>query len=128
MESQGHTIAIVDDGPSERAALSRMLSMRGYRVEPFSSAADFFRAAPASEASCLIIDIRRGDASGLELVRQLTADGFKFPVIFIGNSDDDLNQMRSHEVSCAAYLQKPYSENRLIDAIAMAIGSKTKRG
>jgi FixJ family two-component response regulator len=127
VESQGHTIAIVDDGPSERASLSRMLSLRGYRVEPFSSAADFFRAAPASEASCVIVDIRRGNTSGLELARHLAADGFKFPVIFIGNSDDDLIQMRCHEVSCVAYLQKPYSENRLIDAIATAIGSKTKR-
>lgn len=128
METQGHTIAIVDDGQSARESLSRMLSMRGYRVEPFRSAGDFFRAAPASAASCLIVDIRRSDMSGLDLARHLAADGFRLPVIFISSLQDDLIRRQCHELNCVAYLQDPFPEDRLIDAVATAVGSKTKRG
>lgn len=128
METQQHTVALVDDDPAVRTALSRLLSARGYRVEPFASAAEFFRAAPSTKAACLIIDIRLGETSGLDLARHLAADGFELPVIFLSSCDDDVVRMRCHELNCAAYLQKPCPEARLIEAIALAIGSNTKRG
>ena len=128
MAAQEHTIAIVNDSQTAREALSRLLSTRGYRVEPFPSAADFYRSAPTSKASCLIVDIRRGNMAGVDLARHLAADGFEFPVIFIGNSEDDLIRLRRRELNCVAYLQKPYPEDRLIEAIAKAIGSNTKHG
>jgi FixJ family two-component response regulator len=128
VKTQEHTVALVDDDPNFRKALSRLLSERGYRVEPFASAAEFFRVAPSTKAACLIVDIRLGETSGLELARHLAADGFELPVIFLSSCEDDVVRMRCHELNCAAYLQKPCPEARLIEAIAAAIGSKAKRG
>lgn len=128
METQEHTVAIVDDDPGLRKALARLLSVRGYRVEPYASAAEFFRVAPSSKASCVLVDIRMGETSGLDLARHLAADGFEFPIIFLSSCEDDVVRLRCHELNCAAYLQKPCPEARLIEAIAKAIGSTPKRG
>lgn len=126
METQEHTVAFVDDDPNVRKALSSLLSLRGYRPEPFASAAEFFRVAPSTKAACLILDLRHGETSGLDLARHLAADGFELPVIFLSSSEDDAVRMRCHELDCAAYLQKPCPESRLIEAIAGAIGSNPK--
>ena len=128
METQEHTVAFVDDDPNVRKSLSSLLSARGYRVESFASAAEFFRVAPSTKAACLILDIRDGETSGIDLARHLAADGFELPVIFLSSSEDGVVRMHCHELNCAAYLQKPCPEGLLIEAIAVAIGSNSKNG
>jgi len=129
VKTQEYSIALVDDDPNVRKALSHLLTVRGYRVEPFASAAEFFRVAPSTKASCLILDLRHDETSGLDLARHLAADGFELPVIFLSSCEDDEVRMRCHELlNCTAYLQKPCPEALLIEAIASAIGSNTKRG
>ena len=128
METQEHTVAVVDDDPNVRRALSRLLSAHGYRVKPFASAAEFFRVAPSTKAACLILNLRHDETSGLDLAHHLAADGIKFPVIFLSACEDEAVRMRCHELNCAAYLQKPCPEARLIEAIAGAIGLNSKRG
>jgi FixJ family two-component response regulator len=116
-----HTIALVDDDPAVRKALARLLSVLGYRLELFASAAEFLSAAATSEAVCLLIDTHLGDTLGLDLADQLSAAGFKFPTIFMSGSDDDTVREQCMDLGCVAYLQKPFPGGRLTDAIAAAL-------
>lgn len=122
MAHRDHTIAVVDDDPGVRKALERLLSVLGYRVELFASAAEFLRSAATSSAECLIVDIRLGDECGLDLARRLFEASFRVPVVFITGSLDHTIRMRCMELGCVAFLQKPIAEARLMDAIAMALG------
>ena len=120
-------IAVVDDDAGVRCALGKLLSAYGYRAELFASADDFLNAAATTEATCLVIDIQLGDISGVELGHQLSAAGFKFPVIFMTGSDDEMNRVKAMNCGCVAYLHKPFDACRLFAAIEAATGSNTKR-
>lgn len=122
MTTREHTIAVIDDDPSVRKALRRLLSVFGYRVELFASAAEFLDAAPTSKAMCLLLDIKLGAMSGLDLARRLAADGFDFPIVFMTGSANNVVRMQCLDFGCVAFLQKPILEARLMDALAKATG------
>jgi FixJ family two-component response regulator len=122
MATRRTVIAVVDDDSGLRNSLRRLLSAFGYRAENFASAAEFLNAAPASKAACILVDIEIGDASGLELVRQLSVAGFRFPVIFMSGSDNEMFRRRAMDLGCE-YLLKPFASDRLIEAIEKAIDS-----
>ena len=116
-------IAVIDDDPGVRSALGRLLSAIGYPTETFGSAGEFLRAAPASNAACIVVDVGLGNSSGLELVRQLSVSGLRFPVIFISSAEDETIQRQAAELGCIAFLRKPFPADRLVEAVKKATGS-----
>jgi FixJ family two-component response regulator len=127
MTSEQITIGIVDDDPVLRTALAHLLSARGYQVEVFASAEAFLNAAPTSKAQCLLSDIELGDISGLELGRQLVANGFDFPIVFMTGSEDHRIRRQAIEFGCVAYLLKPFLSDQLLEAIRLAVGGDVTR-
>jgi len=121
--ARGAVIAIVDDDPGVRKSLARLLSTVGYRVELFASAEEFQSAAPTTKATCLVVDFNLGDVSGLELVRWLSKAGFDLPIIFITGSSDDTVRRQCIEFGCVAFLEKPFLQGRLVEALTNASGS-----
>ena len=115
-------IAVVDDDPGIRAALETLLSAYGYDVEAFDSAETFLARASTCRAFCLIVDIHLGDITGVELARQLAADGFKFPIIFMTGHRDPCIERQAFAVGGLAFLYKPFPATTLIDAIKKAAG------
>jgi FixJ family two-component response regulator len=115
-------IAVIDDDLGILESLELMLLSCGHHAELFASADDFLNAAPTLQAACL--DLQLGNVSGMELVRALCAQGFTLPVFFITGSHDELHRRQAMKLGCAAFLLKPFSEERLNEAVAKAIGSK----
>src|SRR4030095_13323690 len=60
-------VSIVDDDPSVRRALQRLIEAAGYAVETFASGEDFLDATPWDRSACLIIDIHMVGMTGLQL-------------------------------------------------------------
>jgi len=50
--------------------------------------------------------------------------GFKLPIIFITESQDELHRQRAMDFGCTAFLLKPFSADRLSEAIRTALGLK----
>ena len=75
-----------------------------------------------SEAACLVVDVHLGDLTGIELGRHLASLGYTFPMIFVTGADDQSLQKQAMEFGCIAYLRKPIVSDRLLDAIAEAVG------
>jgi FixJ family two-component response regulator len=110
-------IAIVDDNAGVRTALERLIRAHGYGTEAFASGNEFLSAAPTSKAACFVVDIGLGNASGLEMVRQLFLAGPRFPVVFMTGIEDASIKKRAMTLGCVAYLRKPFSPVQLIEAI-----------
>jgi FixJ family two-component response regulator len=117
------TVAIIDDDPGMRSSTASLLSAFGYGIETFGSGEEFLNAAATSAAICLVVDIKLGNISGLDLVRQLAAADFNLPVIFMtGCADETIRSQAMQLGCCVAYLKKPFPGNLLIEAIIRAAG------
>jgi FixJ family two-component response regulator len=113
-------VAVVEDDPSMRRSVRRLLNAHGFVTEEYSSAEDFLRYSAATEINCLVLDIDLGGISGIELQRRLRASGSKLPVIFITALEDGALEAEATQAGCIAYLRKPFPANLLIDAINSA--------
>jgi FixJ family two-component response regulator len=121
MENPQEIVAIVDDDPEMRAATATLILSHGYGALTFESAEKFLACASTCPAKCLLVDIELGDLSGVELARQLAADGFKFPVIFMSGHDDATIEGQVIAAGGIAFLRKPFPAKMLLDAIKRAV-------
>jgi FixJ family two-component response regulator len=117
-------VAIVDDDPSVRKALGRLLTAASFEVDCFASAQDFLAASPARAPACLILDIHLGGMSGFELQEHLVASGAGVPVVFITAHDDATTRARACQAGAAGYLRKPFDQHALFKAIYQAMGQE----
>jgi len=117
-------ISVVEHDPGTLQTIGLMLSSWGYLTELYASAEEFLSAVAISEAACVVIDVHLTDISGVDLAIRLAAMGFKLPVIFITESQDEQHRQRAMDFGCTAYLLKPFAAERLSEAIRIALGLK----
>ena len=115
-------IYVVDDDLSARESLGNLMRSVGLRVELFASAVEFRRHPRASGPSCLVLDVRLPSVSGLDLQSELVALGDRTPIIFITGHGDVPMSVRAMKAGALEFLQKPFREQDLLDAIHTALG------
>ena len=122
------SIALVDDDPSVRRALPRLLRSAGYGTRAFASAQELLESRFAQTAACLVLDVHLDRTNAFELLERLRADGVTAPVIFITAYDDNATRERARIAGAAAFLRKPFDGGALLDAIAATqnIGANAK--
>ncbi len=112
-------ITIVDDDLSVRKALGRLLRSRGFEVEDYGSAQEFFER-DYQRIDCIILDIHLGRTTGFELQREMINQGFDPPVIFMTAHDDEETRQHAIATGAIAYLSKPFRDEALVEAIKKA--------
>jgi FixJ family two-component response regulator len=122
--SRPPVVAVIEDDPSFRRAVTRLLSLRGFDAEAFASAEEFLQRGAPARVSCLILDIHLEGMNGFELQAELAASPESAPIIFITAFDDPTTRRRALEAGAAGYLQKPFDDSALLDAINRAVGSQ----
>ena len=120
MDEKPLTVLVVDDDESVRRAMRRLLMSNGYRVRTFESAEDLLLSSLVCDKACLLLDIRLPGISGLELYTKIAASGVKCPVIFMTAHDDSQWPDKTKEAGAVAFLRKPFGEQSLLRAIALA--------
>ena len=116
-------IAVVENDSGCLRALQRLLVAGGYEVEPYRSAEEFQAAAATSRAACALIDSHLGAGlSGLDLARELASQKTRIPFLLMSASLDAALPRRAAELGCAAYLEKPFADWKLLAAIERALG------
>jgi two-component system, LuxR family, response regulator FixJ len=113
-------VAIVDDDQSFREALDSLLRLIGFRTAIFASARDFLDSPQFPDVSCVILDISMPGMDGLELQRHLVAT-HPIPIIFITDLRDAKTREQAVRAGAISFLNKPVSEEILIDALNSAL-------
>jgi len=113
-------VAIVDDDQSFRKALDSLLRLIGFRPAIFASARDFLDSPQFPDVSCVILDISMPGMDGLELQRHLVAT-HPIPIIFITDLRDAKTREQAVRAGAISFLNKPVSEETLIDALNSAL-------
>src|SRR6185436_15260430 len=91
----GRSVMVVEDDPSMRQALGRLLRLAGYAALAYESAEAFIGDGNAALATCLVLDLQLPGITGFELRERLVRDGFKAPVIFITAYDEPESRDRA---------------------------------
>ena len=115
------TVFVVDDDPSLRTAVRRLLASVGLRSQTFATAEDFRREIDPSKPGCLILDVRMPGASGLDLQQQLTTAGYDLPVIFVTAHADVALAVRAMKAGALQVFTKPFDDQLLLDAVHEAL-------
>ena len=115
-------IHVVDDDAHFLRSLLFMIEGLGFDAVGYSSAEAFWQASPLAQpqGSCLLLDIRMPRMSGLELQRRLHTQPV-LPIVFMTGHGDVDQAGQALRGGAVDFLQKPFREQALLDALNRAV-------
>jgi len=124
-----NNVYVVDDDPSARNGLTRLLRAAGFKVQAFPSANKFLDALSSESeiAGCVILDARMPELSGMELMSKLSGRSKDFSIIVVSGDDDPKIRQKAKDMKAAGFFRKPVDGKALIDAIEWSLKSSGKR-
>jgi len=114
-------VFIVDDDPSVRKSLARLVRANGYAVEAFASAREFLARPPYDGPCGLVLDVRMPGLTGLELQETLAAAGTGCQIVFITGHRDVRTSVKAMKGGAIDFLTKPMNDRELLSAIERAV-------
>src|SRR6202162_738125 len=115
------TVLIIDDDPNLRASIGRLLKSVDLEVRLYGSISEFLESDPPDAPTCLVLDIRMPDKSGLDLQRELREADSDLPIIFITGHGDIPMSVQAMKGGAIEFLTKPFRDQELLDAIQLGL-------
>jgi len=111
----------IDDDPSVRKALSRMLRVAGYQSEIFESASDFLKRKQHTGPTCVIVDVRMPGINGMDLQESLIQHGREEQLVFITGHGDISMCAQAMKAGAVDFLPKPIRSDELLQCVEHAL-------
>ena len=127
MTTKHATIHVVDDDPSFRVAIARLLRAAGYEVVLYESGHKLLANAAAIEAGCILLDIRMPELDGLELQDRLNGIGSHLPIVFLTGHGSVETSVQAIKAGAEDVLTKPVSKDTLLETIERALARSRER-
>ena len=121
MTASPPVIFVVDDDPSVRKSLTRVMTSAGYAVEAFASARDFLAREPLVGPCCVVLDVRMPGLTGLDLQETLASTGHRIPIVFITGHGDISMSVKAMKGGAVDFLTKPFDVENLLEAVQRAV-------
>ena len=115
------TVFIIDDDLSMRRAVQDLVESVGLRAESFATGGEFLRRERTTSPSCLVLDVRLPQMSGLDFQSRLAETGTQIPIIFITAHGDVPMSVKALKAGAVEFLTKPFRDQDLLDAIQQAL-------
>jgi FixJ family two-component response regulator len=115
------TVFIIDDDRGMRQAIHDLVESIGLRAESFATGEEFLGKKHTERPSCLVLDIRLPQMSGLDFQRRLAERGMHIPIIFVTAHGDIPMSVRALKSGAVEFLTKPFRDQDLLDAIQQAL-------
>jgi RNA polymerase sigma factor (sigma-70 family) len=116
------TVFVVDDDPSVRKSLVRLLKSAGYCAVSFASADEFLERWNRDPVpGCVLLDILMPGSDGLQLQQQLQTSPDGIPVIFITGHGDIPSSVKAMKAGAVNFFCKPFNDEALLEAVREAI-------
>jgi len=122
MKSAGvPTVFIIDDDRGMRQSIQDLVESVGLHAESFATGGEFLNRKRTNDPSCLVLDVRLPQMSGLDFQRQLAEAGMQIPIIFVTAHGDVPMSVRALKSGAVEFLTKPFRDQDLLDAIQQAL-------
>jgi FixJ family two-component response regulator len=122
------TVFIIDDDRGMREAIQDLVQSVGLRAESFASGEEFLNRKRGADPSCLVLDVRLPQMSGLDFQRRLADTGVHIPIIFITAHGDIPMSVKALKSGAVEFLTKPFRDQDLLDAIQQALQRDSAAG
>ena len=116
-------VYIVDDDAGVRDSVSYLMESVGLKTRLYASAPEFLDGYDHTGPACLLLDLRMPGYSGLETQELIRARGIDIPVIIMTGHGDVPAAVRAMKLGALDFLEKPCSDQALIDKVQGAIES-----
>jgi two-component system response regulator DctR len=115
------TVFIIDDDRGVRNSIRELVLSVGLAAETFDSARAYLEGFDPQRPGCLVLDVRMAHMSGLALEAKLAEIGAQIPIVFISGHGDIPMAVSAIKRGAVDFVQKPYQEQQLLDAINAAL-------
>ena len=115
------TVFVIDDDGGMRQAIQDLVESVGLRAEVFATGEEFLKKPRTADPSCLVLDVRLPQMSGLDFQQKLAELGVRVPIIFITAHGDIPMSVRALKSGAVEFLTKPFRDQDLLDAIQQAL-------
>ena len=115
------TVFIIDDDPSVRRGLTRLVNAAGIVTEAFASAKDFLTFDRIDGPGCIVLDVQMPKMTGPELQEELNKTEHSIPIIFLSAHGDVPTATHTMKKGAVDFLTKPVDGNDLMEAIHISL-------
>src|SRR5688572_24147283 len=116
-------VYVVDDDPSVREGVARLIRSAGVMTQTFASGEEFLATARPKNPSCLVLDVSLPGLTGLDLQQELANSGVQVPIIFLTGHGDIPMTVRALKAGAVNFLTKPFDDEDLLNAIRQCLDS-----
>ena len=125
-------VYLVDDNDGFRDSTAWLLETAGFEVAAFASGPEFVEAYGGDRhgdvPECLVSDVRMPQMSGLQLQDELRRRGIVLPLVFVTAHGDVPLAVEAMRKGAANFLEKPFGEDALVEAIRAALATARNNG
>jgi FixJ family two-component response regulator len=114
---QQPVVIVIDDDDLVREAVSDLLRSVGLQTKLFASIPDFLKWKLPDAPSCLVLDVRLPDLSGLDFQSELNKRRVQMPIVFMTGHGDIPMSVRAMKGGAVDFLAKPFRDQDMIDAV-----------
>jgi FixJ family two-component response regulator len=120
-------VFVVDDDPALRRSLSYLIESVGLEVETFAGGEEFLESCDPERPGVLVLDLRMPGVGGLDVQRELNRRGIDLPIILLTGHAEVSTAVRSLKDGAFDFIEKPFSDQVLLDSIQAAIRTDRRR-
>ena len=121
MTTEGLHLFVVDDDEAVRRSLGMLFLSRGHAVQTFAGGEAFLATANLFDGGCVILDLRMGAMSGLQVFDDLRARASALAVLFLSGNGDISVAVEAVQKGAFGWLEKPCDDQRLLEKVQEAL-------
>ena len=115
------TVYIIDDDPSARRGLTRLLRAAGLNAESFPSAETFLASGMSDGPGCILLDVSMPEMTGPELQQELSTVDYCMPIVFLSAHADVPTTAEAMKKGAVDFLTKPAERDDLLHAVRTSL-------
>jgi FixJ family two-component response regulator len=115
------TVFVVDDNTGVRRSVEALMRSAELDIETYASGEEFLAAYDPGRPGCLVLDIRLGQKSGLDLQDELRRRKAMLPIIVLTGHGNVPTSVRALKAGAVDFLQKPVPPRMLLERVQAAI-------
>jgi len=121
------TVFIIDDDPSARKGITRLVRAAGMNAESFASARKFLTSGRSDGPGCIVLDVRMPEMTGPELQEEMSRKEYCMPIIFLSAHGDVPTTAKAMKKGAVDFLTKPVDKDDLLEAIRISLARDVEK-